>query len=145
MHAARRPRVCVSMPTALSKRVIGTSSATIFVFPIDLAGPGPKEVVYTALPQEESIGREHDQGSRPRNGPVDCEYSRGSVLGIRESRSRGRNGGKPLPVLRCGRYLRFCWPDVCDWLRKSTEYVGSVRDCQCWERLPDTGTLYVEQ
>jgi hypothetical protein len=38
-----------------------------------------------------------------------------------KSRSRGRNGGKPLPVLRCGRYLRFCWPDVCDWLRKSTE------------------------
>jgi hypothetical protein len=38
-----------------------------------------------------------------------------------KSRRRGRNGGKPLPVLRCGRYLRFCWPDVCDWLRKSTE------------------------
>jgi len=23
----------------------------------------------------------------------------------------------PLPVLRCDGYLRFCWPDVCEWLR----------------------------
>lgn len=23
----------------------------------------------------------------------------------------------PLPVLRCDGYLRFCWPDVCAWLR----------------------------
>jgi hypothetical protein len=22
-----------------------------------------------------------------------------------------------LPVLRCGMYLRFSWPDVCAWLR----------------------------
>lgn len=22
------------------------------------------------------------------------------------------------PVLRCGRSLRFVWPDVCEWLRK---------------------------
>jgi hypothetical protein len=73
------------------------------------------------------------------NTPVDLSWVYG------KSRSPGRNGGKPLQVLRCGRYLRFCWPDVCDWLRESTEYVGSVRDCQCWERLPDTGTLYVEQ
>ena len=38
-----------------------------------------------------------------------------------KSRSRGRNGSKPLPCLRMGRYLRFCWPDVCEWLRKSAE------------------------
>jgi hypothetical protein len=38
-----------------------------------------------------------------------------------KSRGRGRNGSKPLPVLRCGRYLRFSWPDVCDWLRTSAE------------------------
>lgn len=25
----------------------------------------------------------------------------------------------PLPVLRCGRYLRFSWPDVCEWLSVS--------------------------
>jgi hypothetical protein len=34
-----------------------------------------------------------------------------------KSRSRGKHSGEPLPVLRCGRYLRFYWPDVCDWLR----------------------------
>ena len=34
-----------------------------------------------------------------------------------KSRSRGKHSGKPLPVLRCGRYLRFHWPDVCQWLR----------------------------
>jgi hypothetical protein len=33
------------------------------------------------------------------------------------SRKRGRRGAKPLPCLRVGRYLRFYWPDVCDWLR----------------------------
>lgn len=27
-----------------------------------------------------------------------------------------KNVGR-LPVLRCGRYLRFCWPDVVAWLR----------------------------
>ncbi len=34
-----------------------------------------------------------------------------------KSRTRGNQGGNPLPVLRCGRYLRFSWPDVCEWLR----------------------------
>ena len=26
-------------------------------------------------------------------------------------------GPRSIPVLRCGRYLRFWWPDVCAWLR----------------------------
>lgn len=34
-----------------------------------------------------------------------------------KSRSRGKHGGKPLPVLRMGRYLRFAWPDVVEWMR----------------------------
>jgi predicted DNA-binding transcriptional regulator AlpA len=34
-----------------------------------------------------------------------------------KSRSRGAHNSTPLPVLRCGRYLRFYWPDVCEWLR----------------------------
>lgn len=34
-----------------------------------------------------------------------------------KSRSRGKHSGEPLPVLRCGQYLRFYWPDVCAWLR----------------------------
>ncbi len=28
-----------------------------------------------------------------------------------------KNDSKSIPVLRCGRYLRFSWPDVCAWLR----------------------------
>ena len=34
-----------------------------------------------------------------------------------KSRTRGQHNANPLPVLRCGRYLRFYWPDVCGWLR----------------------------
>jgi predicted DNA-binding transcriptional regulator AlpA len=37
-----------------------------------------------------------------------------------KSRRRGEYTERPLPVLRCGRYLRFCWPDVCEWLRSGT-------------------------
>jgi hypothetical protein len=33
------------------------------------------------------------------------------------TRGRGRFGGPPLPVLRVGKYLRFSWPDVVEWLR----------------------------
>jgi hypothetical protein len=33
------------------------------------------------------------------------------------SRRRALHQENPLPVLRCGRYLRFSWPDVCQWLR----------------------------
>lgn len=33
------------------------------------------------------------------------------------TRGRGRFGGPPLPVLKCGKYLRFSWPDVVEWLR----------------------------
>lgn len=36
-----------------------------------------------------------------------------------KSRARGKHGN-PLPVLRCGRYLRFSWPDVCEWLRSNS-------------------------
>lgn len=28
-----------------------------------------------------------------------------------------RRGPDSLPVLRCGMYLRFSWPDVCAWMR----------------------------
>ena len=34
-----------------------------------------------------------------------------------KSRRRGKYAGPPLPCLRMGRYLRFSWPDVVDWLR----------------------------
>jgi hypothetical protein len=39
-----------------------------------------------------------------------------------KSRSRGKHHGKPLPVMRCGRYLRFYWPDVCEWMQKNREF-----------------------
>jgi hypothetical protein len=41
-------------------------------------------------------------------------------------RNRGKHSGEPLPVLRCGRYLRFYWPDVCAWLRGGKEREARV-------------------
>jgi hypothetical protein len=39
-----------------------------------------------------------------------------------KSRRRGRfSGAAPLPVLKFGRYLRFAWPDVLQWMRNETE------------------------
>jgi hypothetical protein len=38
-----------------------------------------------------------------------------------KSRVRGKHGDAPLPCLRMGRYLRFSWPDVCDWLRRESK------------------------
>lgn len=35
-----------------------------------------------------------------------------------KSRKRGEHDN-PLPVLRCGRYLRFDWREVCEWLRSN--------------------------
>ena len=43
-----------------------------------------------------------------------------------KSRRRGKHSGEPLPVLRCGRYLRFYWPDVCAWLRGRKERQARV-------------------
>jgi hypothetical protein len=34
-----------------------------------------------------------------------------------KSRARGQGAGNPLPCLRAGKYLRFYWPDVCEWMR----------------------------
>lgn len=36
-----------------------------------------------------------------------------------KTRNRGAGGGRPLPCLRMGRYLRFYWPDVCEWMRSN--------------------------
>jgi hypothetical protein len=36
-----------------------------------------------------------------------------------KSRSRGQFNGPPLPCLRVGKYLRFAWPDVVEWLRSN--------------------------
>jgi predicted DNA-binding transcriptional regulator AlpA len=36
-------------------------------------------------------------------------------------RRRGKYAELPLPVLRIGRYLRFYWPDICDWMRTASE------------------------
>ncbi len=37
-----------------------------------------------------------------------------------KSRERGAHNRNPLPVLRCGRYLRFDWNAVCAWLRSNS-------------------------
>lgn len=42
------------------------------------------------------------------------------------TRGRGRFGGPPLPVLRAGKYLRFSWPDVIEWLRKNGSKCGNA-------------------
>jgi hypothetical protein len=39
-----------------------------------------------------------------------------------KSRDRGNHMRNALPVLRCGRYLRFSWPDVCAWLRSGNSH-----------------------
>jgi hypothetical protein len=36
-----------------------------------------------------------------------------------KSRKRGEHDN-PLPTLRCGRYLRFSWPDVVAWMRSNS-------------------------
>jgi len=33
-----------------------------------------------------------------------------------KSRVRGKHNGTPLPCLRMGRYLRFAWPEVVEWM-----------------------------
>jgi len=38
-----------------------------------------------------------------------------------KSRSRRMHSGRPLPVLHCGRYLRFYWPDVCELAPKHNQ------------------------
>lgn len=65
--------------------------------------------------------------------PQTCRLEPGDILTPRQLAARlqvtvgwvyekSRASGdyvNPLPVLRCGRYLRFSWPDVCAWLRAS--------------------------
>lgn len=38
-----------------------------------------------------------------------------------KSRGRGKRGAPPMPCLRVGRYLRFAWPDVVEWMRQSRD------------------------
>jgi len=33
-------------------------------------------------------------------------------------RSRGKYSEPQMPRLRIGKYLRFYWPDVCEWMRR---------------------------
>jgi hypothetical protein len=34
-----------------------------------------------------------------------------------KTRDRARSGGQQMPVLRCGKYMRFSWPAVVEWLQ----------------------------
>jgi hypothetical protein len=42
---------------------------------------------------------------------------------IYERTRSGGDYGNPLPVLPCGRYLRFDWQEVCAWLRSNPKLV----------------------
>lgn len=35
-------------------------------------------------------------------------------------RKGGNHGQAPFPRIKCGRYLRFVWSDVCRWLRDNS-------------------------
>jgi hypothetical protein len=45
------------------------------------------------------------------------------VSWVYERTRSGGEYGNPLPVLPCGRYLRFDWQDVCAWLRSNPKLV----------------------
>jgi hypothetical protein len=38
---------------------------------------------------------------------------------VYEKSRKGGAHGRPLPVIHCGRYLRFSWPDIVEWLRQN--------------------------
>jgi hypothetical protein len=40
-------------------------------------------------------------------------------------RSNGKHGN-PLPVLRCGRYLRFSWTEVVKWMRSNSHLTNDM-------------------
>jgi hypothetical protein len=49
-----------------------------------------------------------------------CKRLQVRISWIRE-KSRPRSArDNPLPTMRIGRYLRFNWPDVCAWLRSTS-------------------------
>ncbi len=60
---------------------------------------------------------------QPRLEPGDIltprELAKRLKVGVRwvYEQSSATRKGNPLPVLHCGRYLRFSWPEVCAWLR----------------------------
>jgi predicted DNA-binding transcriptional regulator AlpA len=31
---------------------------------------------------------------------------------------------KPMPCMRIGKYLRFYWPDICEWMRNGSNNLG---------------------
>jgi predicted DNA-binding transcriptional regulator AlpA len=35
------------------------------------------------------------------------------------SRGRASYRAKPMPCMRIGKYLRFYWPDICEWMRNT--------------------------
>jgi predicted DNA-binding transcriptional regulator AlpA len=33
---------------------------------------------------------------------------------------------KPMPCMRIGKYLRFYWPDICEWMRNGNNHLREV-------------------
>ena len=60
-------------------------------------------------------------GPAPRLDPGDIltpkQLAERLQVGVKWVYDHAEKRDRPLPVLRCGRYLRFIWPDVCAWLR----------------------------
>ena len=76
-----------------------------------------------------------ENGTVPQPVPADClvgHLQPGDILTPKQLakclqvpvswvyKQSARPGPDSLPVLRCGMYLRFSWPDVCEWLRSKT-------------------------
>jgi hypothetical protein len=64
------------------------------------------------------------RGTQPALEPSDiltpkqlAERLQVPVSWIYKHTDNSRSNGNRLPVLRCDGFLRFSWPDVCEWLR----------------------------
>jgi len=55
-----------------------------------------------------------------------------------------KSGESGMPVLHCGRYLRFAWPEVCAWLRNNPPTPKSRRrkrrKKKAADKLPENNT-----
>ena len=105
--AAWRP----SASFTTSRADVATSNAR----PISSTGRGANNGTVASAPKLAAVPI-----SQPRLEPVDIltpeELAQRLKVRVRwvYEAVHGRN---PLPCLRCGRYLRFSWPDVVAWMR----------------------------
>jgi len=84
-------------------------------------GPVTRFKTMSAIPKIATMQPGHNNRLEPSDILTPEQLAERLQVGLswvyEKSRARGGHGSKPLPVLRCGRYLRFSWPDVVAWLR----------------------------